>query len=39
MAYHQEGREVVEFIAGHISDKRLRGKFLSMPEVQELLAG
>jgi arginine/lysine/ornithine decarboxylase len=36
-AYRQEGREVVEFIAGHISDEGLRGKFLSQPEVQALL--
>ena len=38
-AYRREGREVVEFIAGHISDEGLRGKFLALPEVQRLLAG
>jgi len=36
-AYLKEAREVVEYIAAHISDEKLRSLFLNLPEVRGIL--
>ena len=36
-AYLKEAREVVEYIAAHISDEKLRASFLNLPQVGDLL--
>ena len=37
-AYLKEAREVVEYIAAHISDEKLRASFQNLPEVHKIIS-